>query len=80
MAKEYGKGKTMELQIRKADEKDLDQVEQLYHALNDYLARPEVENGPGGAGMYIPCGNMPQRGWKRESSMLRRTGDRLWER
>ena len=46
MAKEYGKGKTMELQIRKADEKDLDQVEQLYHALNDYLARPEVENGP----------------------------------
>ncbi|MBS4785655.1 MAG: GNAT family N-acetyltransferase [Clostridiales bacterium] len=36
----------MELQIRKADEKDLDQVEQLYHSLNDYLARPEVENGP----------------------------------
>lgn len=36
----------MELNIRPATHRDLDRVEALYHALNDYLARPEVENGP----------------------------------
>lgn len=36
----------MDMQIRKATERDMDGIEQLYNALNDYLARPEVENGP----------------------------------
>ena len=57
----------MGLRIRKATREDLDAVEALYNALNDYLA--VHENGPRWSRGVYPLREHAEKALRRDSSM-----------